>query len=110
MITQEEKDEIIGIAVEKSVLMFAKVIGNLIMDHFSQLKINRDFYLKYPEFRDKKDVVQSVVEAVQSENPSEAYDKLIELAVPRIKERIKQVGKMDISDVPRPDRTYHGEL
>lgn len=110
MITEQEKQEIIEAAVEKALLLLPDVIGNLIMTHVSQLRLNRDFYLKYPEFRNSKDIVASVLEVVEGKNPNKDYEKLLEEAVPLIKERIKEAGKLDVKSVPRPNRTYHGEL
>lgn len=99
MITEEEKDEIINLAVEKAMLMLPETVGHLITTHMANVKLNRDFYGQHPELRDKKDIVASVIEMVEGENPFDPYEKLLEKAMPRIKERIGVVEALDTKTV-----------
>lgn len=120
MITEEERQEIINAAVEKSMLALPEVVGNLILDKISTMKINRNFYSKFPEFRDKKDIVASVIEMVEGENPNVDYEELLKKAVPEIRSRIGTLKSLDIKTTPRPSRDLsklnldsgsdHGEL
>lgn len=126
MITSEEKQEIIDEAVDKAVekalLVLPEVIGNLITDHVAMAKINAQFYKDHPEFKDKKDIVASVIEKINGENPLLNHKDLLGKAIPEIQERIKTVGSLDMTDVSSsPNRAYeslsvpkidnpHGEL
>lgn len=118
MISDSEKQEIINAAVEQTLLRLPEVVGNLITNHISLLKMNREFYDKYPEFKDKKDIVTSVVEMVEGENPTLDYKDILSKAVPRIKERMNKVKGLDFEVRSRPNRdlseygieTDHGDL
>ena len=68
MITEEEKKEIVSLAVERLLLMLPEAVGNLITSHISMARINRKFYSDYPEFKDHMDIVASVVESEESSN------------------------------------------
>ena len=50
MLTQEEKDEIINAAVERTLLAIPDVVGNLMANHAMLHKLNSEFYKKYKEF------------------------------------------------------------
>ena len=104
MITKEERDEIINAAVEKTLLTLPEVVGNLIMNEAKLLRLNRTFYEKFPEFAKDKSLVASVIEKVESDNPGLDYEKLLERAVPYIKERIKTTVGLDKESVKRPGR------
>ena len=95
---QQLKDEI----VEQLLLALPEVIGNLITNHISMLKRNKEFYQKYPEFRDKKDIVASVIEMVEGQNINANYDTILEKAVPEIRARLNLTDKLDITDVHKP--------
>lgn len=101
--TEEEKEEIIGLAVERALLMLPETVGHLITNHFAMTKLNSEFYKDYPEFTEKKDVVASVIEMVEGENPLDDYENLLKKAVPKIRERIKTVKNLDMK-VSEPDR------
>ena len=141
MITPEERQGIIDEAIEKTVekillilpgiidkakeelfLILPETIGSLLTDHIAMSKITSDFYEKYPEFRDHKDAVMSVIEAVDGKNPLLDYKDKLKKAVPEIRERIKTVEKLNMTSVSsNPSRAYeplptpkienpHGEL
>lgn len=122
MITPEEKQEIINAAVEKALLLLPETVGNLITEHVALTEINSEFYKNHPEFKDKKDIVASVIEKVDGENPLLNYKDLLGRAVPEIQRRIETVKALDTETVsPNPDRAYeplsipkigpqHGEL
>lgn len=108
MITKEERDSIVNEAVEKALLILPEVVGNLIANQTTFIELNREFYKKYPEFADKKDVVQSVVEVVEGENFGLEYKDILAKAVPKIKERLKIVGTLDTKTINRPNRDLSG--
>ena len=104
------KQEVVDEVVEKVLLMLPEIIGNLITNHMSMLKINKDFYLKHPEFRGKKDIVTSVIEMIEGQDPTVDYEDILNDAVPEIKKRINQVKGLDFKSLPEPNRSFHGEL
>lgn len=115
MITPEEREEIINAAVERALLALPEVVGNLITSQFKLLKINKKFYEKFPEFSPHKDVISTIVEAVEAENPGEDYEKILEKALPIIRDRVSKVKSLDVKSIVRPNRSVpnlsdHGEL
>jgi hypothetical protein len=118
MITPEERQSIIDEAVEKALLRLPDVIGNLITNQISAVRINRQFYQKFPDFSNAKDVVASVIENLEATNPGVDYATLLEKAAPLIKEQISQIKTLDVKTVGKPNRdlstlkvqTGNGEL
>lgn len=104
MITEEEKQEIINAAVEKILLSIPDVIGNLITNQVNLLKLNRKFYEQFPEFSKNKSIVSSVVEYVESQYPGLEYKKILDKAVPIIRDRIRTMGQLNLNEVKRPNR------
>lgn len=102
---ENEKQDIINEVVEKILLMLPEIIGNLITNHISMLKMNRDFYLKHPELRDKKDIVASVIEMIEGNDPTADYKDILHDAVPEIKRRLGQIKDLDFNSVPKPNRS-----
>ena len=100
MVTEEEKEEIIAAAVEKTLLLIPEVIGNLMANHAALHKINAKFYGDYPEFTKNKDVVQSVVEMLEGKNPLTEYPDLLEKAVPEVRKRLEIMKNINLSDMP----------
>ena len=114
MITEEERQEIIDAAVEKALLLLPEVVGNLISNQIQQVKMNREFYEKFPEFGKNKEIVSSVLERVDGENPGVGYKEVLDKAVPLIRERLSVAKKLDLKVSPKPNRTLslsdNGEL
>ena len=101
MVTQEEKDEIINAAVERTLLAIPDVVGNLMTNHAALHKINLKFYEDHPEFKDRKDVVQSVVEWVEGKNPLLEYEEILNRAVPDIRKRLQILQDVDTNKVAK---------
>jgi len=109
MITEEERNEVINAAVEKTLLLIPEVIGSLMSSHAALHKINTKFYADHPEFKDKKGVVASVVEMIEGKNPLATYEDILREAVPIIKERINVMKNLDMENVNlNPDRNLKG--
>ena len=109
----EERQSIIDEAVEKSLLMLPKVIGNLVMEKASQVKFNKEFFDKHPELKNHRDIVIATAQKVESEYPGLDYGKVLEKAIPLIKEQIKAVNKLDTKQFDSPSRMFpsnNGEL
>jgi len=106
-ISEEEKQEIIDAAVEKALLLLPETVGALMANQASFHKLTREFYAKYPEFKDHKKLVASVVEKVEGSSPLAKYDKILEKAVPEIRKRINTLGSVDTDTVTtNPNRQF----
>ena len=107
MVTPEERQEIIDAAVEKALLLLPETMGNLLTEHAAISKMTSQFYKDHPEFKDKKDVVASVIEQVDGENPALDYKEILKTAVPKIRSRLKTMEGLDMESVSeKPDRTF----
>lgn len=111
MITDEERnsiiDEAVNKAVEKSMLRLPDIIGNLIESHIALNKMNTLFYAEHPEFKDKKDVVASVVEMVEGRNPLVSYDEILKRSIPEIRNRLEVMKGLDMKNIPtNPNRDF----
>lgn len=108
---EKEKQELSALTTERDLLMLPETVGNLIQNHIAMTKINTEFYKDHPEFKDKKDVVASVIEMVEGENPLIEYKDLIQIAIPKIKERIKTMEGVDMAASATVDRNFsNGEI
>lgn len=119
MITEQERNDIVDEAVEKTLLLLPETVGNLITNHLLMTKLNQKFYSEHPEFTDHKDAVVSVIEKVEGQNPLAKYEDILQKAVPDIKKRIDTLKSVNLDTVSQsPDRGYeplpsmggHGEL
>lgn len=111
MIDEKERqsiiEEAINKAVEKTLLSIPEVIGNLMASHAVLHKINTAFYNEYPEFKNEKNVVASVVEMVEGNDPLATYENILKSAVPKIRERILTMKNLDMKNVTsKPDRDF----
>ena len=110
MITEAEKQSIINEAIEQMLLKLPSAVGNLITNHVALSKINKQFYDKYPEFREHKQDVAAVVERVEGLNSFDDYEKILKRSVPEIKRTIAATKDLDMK-VKKPDLNFdHGEL
>ena len=101
MLTQEEKEEIISAAVERTLLAIPDVIGNLMANHAMLHKLNSQFYKDHPEFAKRKDVVQAVVEYVEGKNPLLKYEEILEKSVPEIERRMLAIKDVNVDSVSK---------
>ena len=126
MLTPEEKKEIIDTITERVTLIVSEkinnfkeevkqevlllipdTIGNLMTEQAAQSRMNTDFYKKYKEFQNHKDVVVSVIELIEGQNVGMDYDRVLELSVPEIRHRIKTISTLDMQTVnPNPNRNF----
>ena len=91
---EQEKEQLIDEIVERFYLKLPEVVGNLINNYSQQVKLNREFYAKYTEFKGSNQIVSAIIEQIESEDPTRDYEDILKDAVPRIREAIKTVGGM----------------
>ena len=109
MLTEEEEERIIAKATERALLSLPEVIGNLMANHAAMMKLNKDFYDKFPEFRNHKDIVAATLEKVDAEDTLAPYEEKLNKAVPEIKRRIGLVSTLDMENVSKdPNRDFNG--
>lgn len=101
MLSEEEKNEIINAAFERTLLAIPEVVGNLMANHAALHKINTEFYKAHPEFAARKDIVQSVVEMIEGKNPTMKYEDILVKAVPEIQRRLVIAQDVDTANVPK---------
>ena len=102
---QEIIDEAVNKAVEKTLLLIPETVGSLMASHAALHKINSKFYTDYPEFRDRKDVVASVVEMIEGKDPLATYENILKQAVPEIRERLLTMKNLNMENVTsKPNR------
>lgn len=96
-ISDKDFDNLVLAITEKVLLRMPEVIGNLMMNHAEVHKLTKGFYEKYPTFKENPFAVRSVLEQLEQENSGMSYDKLLNKAVPKIKERLKQTEDLNTS-------------
>ena len=101
MLTQEEREEIISAAVERTLLAIPDVIGNLMANHAMLHKLNSQFYKDHPEFAKRKDIVQAAVEYVEGKNPLLKYEEILQKAIPEIERRMIAVKDVNVDSVAK---------
>jgi hypothetical protein len=104
MIDQDERQSIINEAVEKALLALPAVVGNLILNQISLTKLMREFYTKNPDLVKSKDIVSAVMEKVESENPGIEYPKIIDMALPMIRQQLQLLTKTSFTPTTHPNR------
>jgi hypothetical protein len=99
--TEQELDIIANKVIERVLLRMPEVIGNLIREQALINKLNKKFYGKNPEFKDSLPLVVSILEKLETDNVGVEYEKLLEMATPIIKERIKDIKSCGVSTKPQ---------
>lgn len=94
-ISAEERQAIVDEAVEKALLLLPQVFANLIEEHRNKVKLNQEFYKDHPEFKPHTEVVAQILESMEQEEGALDHKKLLEDAVPKIKERLRNLEKVD---------------
>lgn len=113
MITKEERESIIAEATERMLLKIPEVVGNLITNYAEKIRVKKEFYDKYPEFKDHKEVVASTIEDTENTNPSMSFKEIVNTSVPNIRRRIESLKGLDTKSVSKPNLDFnsgHGEL
>ena len=109
--TPAEREQFVEEVIERILLRLPEVVGNLMADHALNLKLNKEFYQAHPELREHTDVVVSVVEQVEGENPLKGYKEILALALPRIQATVKTKRTLSLAKPTKlPDLQTNGEL
>lgn len=95
--TEQELDLITNKVIEQVLLRMPEVIGNLIREQAMMSKLNKKFYGENPEFKDNLPLIGSILEQLESNNVGIEYDKLLEMSIPIIKDRIQTIKSCGVT-------------
>lgn len=101
MITEEERQEIIDLAVEEMLRRLPEVVGNLVVSNTVYSKLSEEFYSKHKEFTNHKEIVQTVVAQIEGNDPTKEFETILTEAVPRIRQQIQMKKNVDMGMVDR---------
>ena len=111
MITDEEKEILVNEITERMLLKIPDVVGNLITFYADKIRMSKEFYAKYPEFSDHRDVVASVIESMDANSKFKPFKEVVEDSVPVIRKRIGLLKGIDMKTVKKPNLDFsQGEL
>ena len=111
MITDEEKEILINEITERMLLKIPDIVGNLITVYAEKIRMSKEFYAKYPEFSDHKDVVASVIESLDANSKFKPFKEVVEDSVPVIRRRIESLKNIDMKTIRKPNLDFsQGEL
>lgn len=111
MITNEERESLVNEITERMLLKIPDIVGNLISSYAEKIRISQEFYTKYPEFADHKDVVASVIESIDANSKFKPFKEVVDDSVPVIRKRIESLKGIDMKSVKKPNLDFsQGEL
>ena len=111
MISEDEKEGLINEIVERMLLKIPDIVGNLITLYADKIRMSKEFYAKYPEFSDHRDVVASVIESMDANSKFKPFKEVVEDSVPVIRKRIGLLKGIDMKTVKKPNLDFsQGEL
>jgi len=111
MISEDEKEGLINEIVERMLLKIPDIVGNLITVYADKIRMSKEFYAKYPEFSDHRDVVASVIESMDANSKFKPFKEVVEDSVPVIRKRIGLLKGIDMKTVKKPNLDFsQGEL
>lgn len=111
MITKEEKEILINEITERMLLKIPDVVGNLITLYADKIRMSKEFYAKYPEFNNHKDIVAAVIESIDNDSKFKPFKEVVENSVPVIRRRIESFKGIDMKTINKPNLDFsQGEL
>jgi hypothetical protein len=107
----EEREKLINEITERMLLKIPDIVGNLITLYADKIRMSKEFYAKYPEFADHKDVVASVIESIDANSKFKPFKEVVDDSVPVIRRRIESLKGIDMKSVKKPNLDFsQGEL
>lgn len=98
-ISNKDFDNIVNAVCEKVLLRMPEIMGNLQMNLAETSKMTKDFYKKYPDFKNDPQTVQSVLNEIDKNNAGMMYSEILDKSVPMIRERMKVVKSLDTNNI-----------
>jgi hypothetical protein len=103
MIDKEERESIILEAQERTLLKIPEIVGNLLIQHVSNMKLREKFYEDHKDFAKRKDLVASIIEKVEGKDPLKKYEDILKEAVPEIQKVMSLSKDLDVMTADRPN-------
>jgi hypothetical protein len=75
-------------AIEDCIKMLPEVVTRMVANTTATNAMTKDFYSRNKGFKDHKEIVMSVVQEVESQNPGLDYSEILKKAEPIIKKKI----------------------
>lgn len=111
MITKEEKESLINEITERMLLKIPDVVGNLITNYATKIRVGKEFYEKYPEFKNHRDIVAATIEHLENLNTDKGFKEIVDSSIPEIRKKIKAMKGVDTKSVSKPNLDFsQGEL
>jgi len=113
ILSNEQMDQLVFDITEKILLRMPEVLGNLIKEHASMKKLTDSYLDENPNFKGHSLIIQKVLEKLEETNSGLAYEKLLVLATPKIKQQIALSSGCDTENVKKKDEldiTINGQL
>lgn len=108
MITEQEKQDIINAAVEKTLLMIPETMGNLMKEHATMLSMKKEFFDKNKDLIGYEHVLAKITEKLEHDNPGKDYGELLNQAASTAREQIKKTKHLDMENVSsQPNRAFN---
>lgn len=98
-LSNDQMNDIVFTVTEKVLLRMPEVMGNLIQEHTSMSKITKEFIDKNEEFQGHNLIIQKVLEQMESDNTGLPYEKLLDMAKPKIAKQILLSKNCDLTSV-----------
>ena len=102
MITKDDREEIVNEVVERIYLRLPEIIGNLISNHAMKLRLNKEFYDKYPDLKDHRNIVAAIVERIEADDPTKPIADIMKAAAPEVRRQLKNLTNLDMKSVNKP--------
>lgn len=83
-------------AVEDAIRMTPELAARLLKNTSAIVGMLDSFNKAHPEFKGHEDVVRKVLQDVESENPGDSYDRILEKAAPRITNLISNTSMQPV--------------
>ena len=99
MITSEEHEAIVADAIEGMLKKLPEIVSNIMVSNAAYAELSVKFFDDNPDFVNHKEIVRSVVQMTESDNPTKNYDEIFKLAIPEIKRQIAIKGKVSMEPV-----------
>ena len=86
--------KIVKLSVEESLKVLPAVINHITNQAAYVSQLSDEFYKKHPNLANNKKMVAQMLEKAESDNPSQAYGKLLENIAPQAKLKLKELSNI----------------
>lgn len=114
-LTNKQEDKIVQKVIEQILNKMPEVIGNLMSQHATMNKIQKDFFKNNTHFKEHKEIVAQVVKETEGGDITLGYHEIMDKAIPEINRRIGLKEKLDVKVPEKKDLNLkvisdHGEI